>query len=83
MESASAPQGLGVGTITLTDLRARSVEVYSQESEGGANYQVGYAGTLSPETPALQVPAGVYKLKFANLFTEHVRVESGKTTRLK
>jgi len=42
-------------------------------------YVAGYAGTIAPPASTLQVPAGMYKLKLAKLFTQPIRVESGKT----
>lgn len=83
--AADAPavsQGFGVGTIKLTNLSARSIEVYDQNSPGEASWQPGYAGALSPETPALQVPIGTYKLKFSNHFLERVVVKSGGDTQI-
>jgi hypothetical protein len=37
----------------------------------------------SPETPTLQVPAGTYKLRFDNVYTPPILVESGKTVIVK
>jgi TIR domain-containing protein len=67
-----------LGTISLPNL-TRTAEVYDQSSSGDATYSAGYAGSLTPTTTTLQVPAGTYKLKFANLFGQPIRVESGKT----
>jgi hypothetical protein len=67
-----------LGTISLPNL-ARTAEVYEQSSSADHQYVAGYAGTISPPTTTLQVPAGTYKLKLANLFIQQIRVESGKT----
>jgi hypothetical protein len=77
------PQGQlapGIGTLKIPNLKTRTVEVYSQDSSGDHRYQKGYAGTLSPERTALQVPAGTYKLKFERFFLEHIVVKSGEET---
>jgi TIR domain-containing protein len=72
-----APQlPVGFGAITIANLKTRSVEVYAQSSSGDSAYVAGYAGTISPSTTTLHVPAGTYKLKFANLFVQQVAVTS-------
>ena len=75
--SARSPEIL-LGTISLPNL-TRTVEVYDQNSSGGNVTSSGYAGTISPTTTTLQVPAGTYKLKFDNLFVEHVAVTSARS----
>jgi len=72
------PPEILLGTIGLPNIN-RTVEVYEQSSSGDSAYVAGYAGTISPTATTLQVPVGTYKLKFANLFVQPVRVESGKT----
>jgi hypothetical protein len=69
----------GLGAIRIANLSAREVEVYDQNSSGDNYMSAGYAGTISPKTQTLQVPAGTYKLKFANLFVEHVVVTSSRS----
>jgi hypothetical protein len=79
-ERSSATEGFGVGTVTITNLKTRSAEVYSQDSQGRATWDEGYAGTLSPEAPSLQLPAGTYKLKFDKYFLPSVAITSGRNT---
>jgi hypothetical protein len=67
-----------LGTISLPGL-TRMAEVYDQGSTGAGAYADGFAGRMSPTATTLQVPAGTYKLKLANLFVQQIRVESGKT----
>ena len=68
-----------LGAIRIANLIAGNVEVYSQSSSGTNYYAPGYVGTLSPASPTLQVPAGTYKLKFDQLFVEHVEVGRGQS----
>ena len=75
--SASEGSPIRLGTISLPNL-TRSAEVYEESSSGAGSFAGGYAGTMSQSTRALQVPAGTYKIKLANLFVP-VRVEPGKT----
>jgi hypothetical protein len=70
-------QPAGFGAIEVANLKTRTVEVYEQNSSGGSRFDVGYAGSITPTTTTLQVPAGTYKLKFDRLFVEHVAVTSG------
>jgi hypothetical protein len=67
-----------LGTISVPNL-TRTAEVYDQTSSGTGYLADGYAGSITPATPTLQVPAGTYKLKLANLFVQPIRVEPGKT----
>jgi len=67
-----------LGTISLPGL-TRTAEVYDQSSTGAGAYADGFAGRVLPTATTLQVPAGTYKLKLANLFVQQIRVESGKT----
>jgi hypothetical protein len=76
--TSAATREILLGAISLPNL-TRTVEVYDQSSSGDHVYAAGYAGTISPPTSTLQVPAGTYKLKLANLFMQPIRVESGKT----
>jgi hypothetical protein len=66
-----------LGTVSVPKL-ARKVEVYDQSSSGDFAGQTGYVGTISPPATTLEVPPGVYKLKFGNLFVPLIRVEAGK-----
>ncbi len=72
----------GLGAISISNIKARTVEVYSQESSGGHPSFAGFAGYISPEAMTLQVPTGVFKLKFANHFLEKVEVRGGETTEI-
>ncbi|MEO8259666.1 MAG: TIR domain-containing protein [Acidobacteriota bacterium] len=74
---ARSPEIL-LGTINLPNL-ARTAEIYDQKSNASGTYSVGYAGTVSPVSRMLQVPAGTYKIKFDNLFTQGIGVDPGKT----
>jgi TIR domain len=71
-QSAGAPPQppAGFGAITIANLTTRTVEVYEQNSSGINFMAAGYAGSISPPEITLQVPAGTYKLKFANLFVQ-------------
>ena len=69
-------QPVGFGTVKVTNLKTRKVEVYEQGSSAEHIYAAGYAGTISPTAITLQVPTGTYKLKFDQLFVEHVAVTS-------
>ena len=79
--SAGSPprQPVGLGAITIANLKTGSAEVYDQDSGARGTYSPGYAGTISPKTTTLQVPAGTYKLKFNNHFVEHVVVTSARS----
>lgn len=72
--AGSQPEQSGLGAIKIANL-TRTVEVYEQSSSGEGSFAAGYAGTLSRTRTDLQVPAGTYKLKFANIFVEHVAVK--------
>ena len=74
--TGSPAAAVGFGAITITNLKTRTAEVYDQNSSAVGTYSAGYAGTISPATPTLQVPAGTYKLKFNNHFVEQVAVTS-------
>jgi hypothetical protein len=71
-----------LGAISFPSI-GRTLEVYSQDSEGDYTWRKGYAGTLSPDVTSLQVPAGTYKLKFANHFRENIEVKPGEETVIK
>ena len=77
--SSQQPAGFGFGAIKIANLKTRTVEVYDQKSSAEHYLAAGYAGTLSPTTTTLQVPAGTYKLKFGNHFVEHVAVTSARS----
>jgi hypothetical protein len=83
-QSAGAPPQppAGFGAITIANLTTRTVEVYEQNSSGINFMAAGYAGSISPPEITLQVPAGTYKLKFANLFVEHVAVTSAHSAKI-
>ena len=74
----SVSPALGIGTLTIPNLKTGTVEIYSQDSRGYASYDKGYAGTLSPKLTSLQVPAGMYKLKFENFFLENIEAKVGQ-----
>jgi len=76
--TSAATREIVLGVISVPNL-TRTAEVYEQSSSGDHVYVAGYAGTIAPPASTLQVPAGMYKLKLANLFTQPIRVESGKT----
>jgi hypothetical protein len=80
-QSAGTPsqQPSGFGVIRITNLKTRTAEVYGQDSSAQGTYSDGYAGTISPATTTLQVPAGTYKLKFGRHFVEHVAVTSARS----
>ena len=80
-QSAGSPTRppVGLGAITISNLKTGNVEVYDQNSIAQGTFSPGYAGTISPPTTTLQVPAGTYKLRFDRLFVQGIRVESGKT----
>jgi hypothetical protein len=75
--SARSPE-IVLGAISMPNL-TRTVEVYDQNSSGENFLAAGHAGEITPTATTLQLPAGTYKLKFANLFGQPIRVESGKT----
>ena len=77
------PSAPGIGILTIPNLKTRTVEVYSQDSDGVNYMRPGYAGDLSPKTTSLQVPAGTYKLKFGNYFQQNIVVKSGEENVLK
>src|SRR4030095_6573290 len=56
--------------------------VYDQSSSADNKYVAGYAGSISPTTTTLQVPAGTYKLKFDNHFVERVVVTSARPSEI-
>ena len=68
----------GLGAISISNIEARTVEVYSQESSGCHPSFAGFAGYISPETNRLQLPAGTYKLKFAEHFIENIVIKPGE-----
>lgn len=72
----------GFGVITIANLKTRTAEVFEQSSGGQNIFMPGYAGTISPAAPTLQLPAGTYKLKFENLFVERVVVTAGRSTEI-
>ena len=76
--TAARSREIVLGAISLPNL-TRTVEVYDQNSSAENYVAAGYAGEISPTKTTLQVPAGTYKLKFANLFGKPIRVEPGKT----
>jgi TIR domain-containing protein len=80
-QSAGSPsrQPGGFGAIKITNLKALTVEVYDQSSSGEHMFTSGYAGKISPTATTLQVPTGTYKLKFDQLFVEHVAITSAAT----
>jgi len=80
VEDASIDSQVGIGTLAVVNLKGRIAEVYSQESAANGTWEVGYAGTISDKAPTLQVPTGIYKLKFANAFAGQVHIMSGRTT---
>ncbi len=69
----------GLASIAIPNLGTRTVEVYSQESSAGGTYAAGFVGTISQKARILQVPPGVYKLKFANHFLERIEVGGGES----
>ena len=80
--NAARSSEIVLGTISIPNL-TREVEVYDQQSKASSFTDVGHAGNLTPTTRTLQVPAGMYKVKFGNAFVQPVRVESGKTVIVK
>jgi len=67
-----------LGTITISNLTGRDVEVHSQESSGKDQYSDGFVGWITPKAMVLEVPAGTYKLKFGNnFFVEGIEVGAG------
>jgi hypothetical protein len=81
-EGAPPKPPAGFGAITIPNLTTRAVEVYEQNSTGINFLAAGYAGTISPPQTTLQVPAGTYKLKFENLFIEHIAVTSAQSPKI-
>lgn len=70
--AAGAPTVVQIGSISMPNLRDRSVEVYEQTSSN-------WVGNLRPdEGNHLELPAGTYKLKFGNHFLPDIRVEAGE-----
>ena len=76
--TSAATREILLGVISVSNV-TRTAEVYEQSSGGEHVYVAGYVGTIAPPKSTLQVPAGTYKLKLANSFTQPIRVESGKT----
>jgi Mg-chelatase subunit ChlD len=60
---------LTVGSIRIPNLETRTVEVYSQESSK-------WLGNIPPKQKMLEVPAGMYKLKFNSYYLENVEVKT-------
>src|SRR5262249_44948209 len=87
LEQPAAPlrQPAGIGAIKIANLKTRTVQVYDQNSKASSFTDVGYAGSITPTTTTLQVPAGTYKLKFGDyggVFVEHVAVSSARSSEI-
>ena len=73
-----------LGTISIPNV-AREVEVYDQNSKASSFTDVGYAGSITPTTTTLEVPAGTYKLKFGDyggVFVDRVAVSSARSSEI-
>jgi Mg-chelatase subunit ChlD len=72
---AGDPVEIILGSIHISNLTKRTVEVFGQQSDE-------WAGNLSSSVKNLEIPAGTYKLKFTGHYMEGVKVEAGKSTEI-
>jgi hypothetical protein len=68
-----------IGVINMPKLSgSRAVEVCALGGECG-RYMEGWAGSITPETKSLEVPAGVYRLKWGQQDLGNITVREGST----
>ena len=73
---------LSQATITIPNLRQRTVVVCTQASDCSYSGSEGWVEKLTPESNSIKVNAGTYKIKFKSHYLDGIEVAAGETVEI-